>query len=396
MKKIVIIIALILFCAAVIAQAIIATAVRKLAVSELNKIVNTKAEISGLGINLLGGVVSFSGLNIQNPPDCAERYFLKIKQGHIKVRLAALLRRQIKVPQVFLSEPIVNIEIGRGGISNTSRIFKKRPASASGPAMDSSGAKKTTLEIDNIAIRNASFKFVNYKVNSRGATAAFDKINISVEDLTPRRDVKRLPTSLRCGARLASGDLKGNLEFSATGSFLSKEIDFDMDLKAADISLAYFMPFFITTSPVFAESGSFDLRSTARCRDSQLNATQQVNISDLELGVNDANLGDNMVFGLPVINVVNFFINSKGSLDFTFEITGTLADPKFHLAEALKAVLAKSIQEAIIAKLSQLPGAVIDKVKETGDIKDAGKKALKDIFQQIVGPSGSEGKDDKQ
>ncbi|MCX5715435.1 MAG: DUF748 domain-containing protein, partial [Candidatus Omnitrophica bacterium] len=193
------------------------------------------------------------------------------------------------------------------------------------------------------------------------------------------------PRKIDMEARLPAS-VNGNVKLSAKGDFISDKISFDADLTAEEISLPYFMPFYINTAPVIVNSGRADLRSIAKCRNNQLYAVQKVDIEDLEITVNEVNAGDSKVFGLPIANVANFFVNTDGRLSFEFEITGTLSDPEFHIGEALKKVLINSIGEALLNRLSNIPGQILGTVQESGQIGQAGKEVLEDIFQKILKP----------
>lgn len=397
MRKIFVILIIILVCLMLIIQGLLAIILKGLVIKELNKIIEAKVKIDDLGINLVTGGVSFSGLKIQNPIGFSEKTFLTIQKGYVDINLLALLSKKIEIEKIYLNKPRINIEINNSSISNTSLILKKGSLREKQPRHTASNQKAgPALKINKINIDGGIFKLVNYKPNSQGATALFDKINISINDLVFAENHNNMPTLIECSARLPDKNLMGDIEFTARGSFLLEQINFDMDLKANKISLPYFMPFYINNAPIFAKAGWFNLTSKARCRDNQLNASQHVDIKNLELAVNSEILQkggvDNLVFGLPAFNVANYFINSRGELDFDFEITGTLSDPKFHITEALQKVLVKAIGETISKKLSELPGTILEKIKQGGNVEDAGKELLQGVLQEILGAKKEEQK----
>lgn len=389
MKKVLIALAVLLVCLAIAAYLSLNVVIKKLALRGLNDIINTKADINTVNADLLNGIVSFTGIDIQNPNGYNERRFLAIDKGYVKIDLPSLFTKEILIRKISIDNLTVNIEIANNGVSNNSLIFKKK-SSAQKTQIDNPSKKETaSLKINEIIVNNGTYKLTNYKVNPRGASVVFDRINLSIVNLTPPKNPNEMPTSLRCQARLPASDLIGNLEFNATGGFLAKKIDFDLTLQANNISLPYFMPFYSNTAPIFTRSGYFNLTSQARCRQDQLEATQKVDISDLILEVNNANLGDNSVFGLPVLTVVNFFMNAQGKLTFEFEINGTMDNPQFHLGEALKKVLANSIKDAILKNLAGLSGRIMGKVGDGADQVNNTKEILEGVIQKILTPGNN-------
>jgi len=396
MKKVLIILVVVLFCLILIAQSMLGVFIKKLAVKELNKLITTEAEIDSMAISLLRGVVSFSGVSIYNPDGFRTAQFLNIKKGSVQISLLPLLFKQIRINKIFLDRPSINIEIHpagrRGGlldiiqsssISNTSVIFKKDIPQPETSAKTQSTAKKMpSVRINKIIIRQGAINLKNYKLNPNGASVALDKIDVFVKNLAPAKDPTHMPTSINCKARIATESTASNIELTATGAFLSKAIDFDLDLIADNIPLTYFSPFYTDKVPILIKEGQFDLRSTAKCENSYLNAIQEVNITGLVIEPKEQ-AEDNLVFGLPIYNVISLLTRNKGSLNFDFSITGTLKKPKFHLTEALQRVLAKSIEEVILDKASELPKIILDKVEGAGNIDEAGREVLEDVFQKI-------------
>lgn len=389
MKKIYIVmfLAATLFCVVFFLQKKLAIVLKEAAAGELGKIINTRADIDSLDVNLFKGIVYFSGLKAENPPGFHERYFADIKKGYVDVSLRSLLFGDIRIERIFLDRPIVNMEINKESVSNTRLIFRKKtPANKAAAATPRPQKDSSGFGINEIDIKNGVFKFVNYKVNQNGAEVLFDEIDILVKNLRDSEGPGDFPTSIKCSAALPAGGLTGRLELSARGNLLSDLIDFDLSLKAGSISLPYFMPFYVNTAPILARRGWVNLDSAAECRKNRLHADQKVSIRDLEVVTSRENIGDNAIFGLPAMTVTNFFMNNQGTLDFDFEITGALSDPEFHIMEALKGVLARSIGNVILNRLSQFPSAVFEKAKEGGNIEDAGKEVLKDVLQKILAP----------
>lgn len=382
--------------AAFFAQDRAASFIKEKGIEELNKLINTKAEVGEVRVNLLRGIIYFSDLKIKNPGGFSEACFVSVPSGYIDVGIEAFLFKRMEIDRVFLDAPKFDIEIKEDGMSNTRMIFKKNAPRESGADKTPSAQKKEMyFGIKRIDIKKGTYQLINYKVNAVGARIMFNEIDVSITNLTKPRRQGQMPTLVKCQGVMPSSNAAGKIKIEGRGGFLTERIDFDANLQAANISLPAFMPFYVNTAPILAVAGSFDLTADGKCRRNELDSMQLVSIRDLEVAVNSNTSSDNTVFGLPIQTVMQFFINSRGDVDFSFAITGTLSDPKFHLAEAFKKVLAQSIGSAIMRGVTKIPNMMIEKVKETGDIDDAGKKVLQDILKQILGPK-QEGQNDQQ
>jgi len=351
--------------------------IRRWLVRELNKTTTTKIDLDSLRFNLASGEIHFSGLRIYNPPGCHDPYFLSVKDGLIVIDLRGLLSKKISVRTISVRQPEVYLELARNGELNAAAIFKKGGPHPAGITFPGTIAK--------VAVDDGRVKFASYQADADGASVIFDRIVLSVEDVRPAARANELPTRLSCSARLPAGDGTGRLELSARGNFISPQIDFDLQLTARNMSIPYFMPFYARTSPIIVSSGIFDLDSTCRCRDNSLNALQKVRIRKLGLLVNPERAGATILFGLPILNVINYFVNSDGRLDFEFPVTGTITDPQFKLFEALHHVMVKSIGEAILRNFSEVSRMLLENIQDQGAIVDTGKELIKNALQKILG-----------
>ena len=370
--------------------------IKEKGIEELNKLINTEAEVSDVKVDLFRGIIYFSDLRIKNPGGFAETCFVSIPSGYIDVSIESLLFKRIIIDRVFLYAPEFDIEIKEDGISNTRMILKKNTSGDSSPGPAATVQKKETyFAIRKIEIKKGAYQLINYKVNAMGARIMFNEIDVNITNLTKPGKQGEMPTLIKCRGEMPFPGGSGRVDLEGRGGFLTELIDFDANIQATNISLPAFRPFYANTSPILAVAGNFNLTAEGKCRKNGLSSTQLVSITDLEVAANPNTSPDNTVFGLPIQTVMQFFINSRGDLDFSFEITGTLSDPKFHLGEALKKVLAQSVANAIIKGISKIPNMVMEKVKETGNIEDAGKKVLQDVFNQILNPK-QDSQDDQQ
>lgn len=376
MKKVLILITILLVVIFVAAEQFLGSALKGLAISGLQSIITTKAELRQVRISLARFTITFSGLSIQSPENYRTKNFLAIDSGEIRINPLSFFSDVVEVDSIVLYKPSFNVELDEKGVSNNFRIFKRGPR-AKQPAANPKKSKR--LLIKRLSVRDGDYSLVNYKVNQKGARAYFDKIDMEIRDLTPQVNPDDMPTVVTCKARLPSQDLAGEIEFRLMGGLLVKEIDFELDFAAKNISLPYFMPFYVNTAPIIAKTGTFELRSMMRCRNNVLSSIQKVDLEGLAVEMNDGANTNRSFFGIPVYNVVNYFVNNQGNMIFEFNIDGTMDKPVFHLGEALQAVITKSIGDQILGTVSD---TVMNTVDKAGKIGSAGKEVIKGVLGQ--------------
>ncbi|MDD5449235.1 MAG: DUF748 domain-containing protein [Candidatus Omnitrophica bacterium] len=363
----------------------ISAVVKNISMRELSKIITTKAECDNMSVDLFKGIVRFSGLRAENPAGYNDRYFVDINRGYVDLSLRSLAAGNVRIEKIYLDRPEVNLEINKDGVSNAKLVFKKKAVQETPEAVQKKSGNGQGLSAGLINIRGGVFKLVNFKVNPEGVRFLLDQIDITIKNLRKPDRQGGLPSAVICSARLPADGGNGRILLDGTGDFLSALTSFDLSLKASDISLDYFTPFYILKAPVFARQGRLDLISNGRCANNVLDASQKVTIRDLELIVNRENADNNSIFGVPIMAVMNYLMNSQGVLDFDFAVTGTLSNPEFHIGEALKKVLARSIGNAILNQASDLPGQILQKSSKEGiSVEDAGKQVLKDVLDKIM------------
>ncbi|MBI4336124.1 MAG: hypothetical protein HY589_05660, partial [Candidatus Omnitrophica bacterium] len=181
---------------------------KKALVNELNKQIITSADVESLSVNLPKGIVTFTGLKVKNPAVYRGAYVLEIKKGRIGLDVESLFKKPVRIKEVILIEPALDMEVSPDGILNTGAVFKKKAPRTDRYAGALAGQRpRAQFGVDRIIVEKGFFKFTNFKVNPRGAAFLFDDINIAVENLRPAAGSIMLPTSVTCGARLAAGEL---------------------------------------------------------------------------------------------------------------------------------------------------------------------------------------------
>ena len=168
---------------------------------------------------------------------------------------------------------------------------------------------------------------------------------------------------------------KGRLKAGGTIAKRGNEIDFDLKSEIQDVDLTYFSQYYASTSLAMLKEARVDIKSDAKCQKNELKTYHDARIYDIKL--NDITpASQDTLFGLPATTVINFFNDYGGEVKFSFNIGGTLSDPKFEPGPVIEEVISKALGDRIAARLRELPRDVV-KISEKairGDI-DFGKES---------------------
>ncbi|MFH1847801.1 MAG: DUF748 domain-containing protein [Candidatus Omnitrophota bacterium] len=366
---------------------------KDLIVEQMNRYVNTGLEVSGIRIDPLRGNIRLSGVKLLSPAGFKEKYALTLDEGRMSIDLLPLLFKRIRIRRITLIEPKIYLEIDRTSSVNMAGIIKTSPAKAGKEAAADtggpSGKPAGTLVIGEISVKKGMFTLTDYKRNPNGAKITLSDISLEAENLT-NASASSTPASLKGLAEIASGPSAGTVTLNGNGGFLSQAKDFDVSLKAENVSAAVFAPFYIMNSPVYANGGFLDMSSTIRCRNNQLNGMQDVDIKGLKLAVTERSASAANIFGFSIEKIVDYFSGHEGNIGFNFRITGTLDKPRMDIASAIEGAIIKSVGKSMIKDLISAPedviksagsGEALDKIGESADkIKSIGKDLLKNIL----------------
>jgi hypothetical protein len=209
-------------------------------------------------------------------------------------------------------------------------------------------------------IENSRFVFADYSIPLPQNIIEIININGRIENLQISSVVETGDTLN--GIVHLTGQLNSNSDSSLRldGSFERSEnmVDFDLTLALENVDLIRFLPYYSNTSFTILKEARVDLYSKANCMQNRLNATQKVHIYDIQL-YDISPEAEDTLFGLPAKTVIEFFKDSKGEVEFSFNIVGTIDDPKFDPGPLIKQVLSNAIHNKIISKLQGLPREVI-------------------------------------
>ncbi len=351
---------------------IIGTVVKPQAEQQISKLLGTEVKINILSVRLWPGSAAVYGLKIKNPSGFSDNYLLDLgsfsvaldvpglmKQfaggatgpkslvvDHIKIKGLKLLVERIALP----NGPQSNLE---KLTENLNRQAKTEPAkSASSEKAPESSKKQLDLSIE-----LKQFSFVDGQVTVHDSTIgsgfeyAVDKINVDVKNIFyPAKPANELVETLDVSAQLGREN-PGAVSFQGRSNLMSGG-NMDAKLSVKDVGIADFNAF-VTDQPFKIVAGKFDLQSTIKIFDSQLQSQHQLKLTSMELA--GKSLGTELL-DLPMQTLVST-LSRLPAIDVPFEVNGNLKNPQFKITQALKAAISNAIQKVLAGGLGDVTGA---------------------------------------
>ncbi len=175
--------------------------------------------------------VSFSDLQLGNPPGFAEKEFVKVKSFEVRVKLLPLISKEIEVKRFVMNGPqivLVKNKNGRGNWEQPKQQQKestdKKPAPADSPA-GLGGLPISALTVGNFSIQNGSALWIDHTTNTRKEVK---DISLILKDVSLDR-----PVQLKFTAELDKNPLSLEGTVGPVGSGMGKGvIPLDLSLKA--------------------------------------------------------------------------------------------------------------------------------------------------------------------
>ena len=182
--------------------------------------------------------VSFSDLQLGNPPGFAEKQFVAIKSFDVRVKLLPLLSRKVEVKHFILADPQIVLIKDKQGRANwdfsTPKGEKPPAATDQAPTEGDSvqGLPIRSLTVGDFSIKNGTVTWID---NSSGTRKTIEKLDVVVTDLSFDR-----PIGVTLSARLDDKPVSLNGTLGPVGQDPGKAtIPLDMNLKAlSELSLS--------------------------------------------------------------------------------------------------------------------------------------------------------------
>ena len=335
-------------------------------------------ELSKFDISLPRGIVKLGGFKATDSKLIKYQNTIAIDEIVLDIDLlGTILQKKLIFQKIYLKNSffgLKNIEkqTSRHTVMSPGREISGVKESPSNP---SSQGRFDAFYIKKLIVKNFKFAFTDYTVSSPPAVINVVNVNGRLDDFS----ISLLEGSNFRGTVHITGKIdseeKGQVRLGGTFNKVGEGVDFDFKLGLRDLDLTYFSPYYSNTSFTILQEAKVDMDSSAACMQNKIDASQDVRIYDIKLN-EISSASEDKLFGLPAATVINFFKNSKSDeVKFSFNIRGTLDDPKFDPGPLIRQVLSNALRKKIASKLKKLPNEVVKIGKDIiSEGLDVGKK----------------------
>lgn len=168
--------------------------------------------------------INLSEVTVANEAGFKGDYLAEIEKVSVRVKVLPLLKKQIKVGQVELQQPVINLQIAKSGKSNWQSITEHMEQVSSDSEPSSSGP--TDLEIRGISISDGTLKY---------ADGAAD-LRIQMNELSFESEAIKAgsPTEMSVNSRveIAAQELNGQLKTTWLAKDLTSDAGMSLDFSA--------------------------------------------------------------------------------------------------------------------------------------------------------------------
>lgn len=339
-----------------------------------------RAKMSQVKIKLPEAIVSVRGFKIADSGLAKYSYSASVNEATLHIGLiSTFLQKRLIVDEVRVKDAVLILEKKALPPSTEAPLPETSGSSISLPVEtpeDNAGKSQfSELYIRKLKAENMEFIFKDYSAAHPPAVIEVIGMDGEVNNfLVSFRATGNFRGAIHFNGYFDSAQ-KGRLKAGGTIARRGNEIDFDLKSEIQNADLTYFSQYYANTSFVILKEARVDIKSDAKCRKNELRTYHDAHIYDIKLD-DIAPASQDTLFSLPAITVINFFNDYNGEVKFSFNIGGTLRDPKFEPGPVIKEVISKALGDRIAARLRELPRDVV-KISEKavkGDI-DFGKES---------------------
>ncbi|MGD8469900.1 MAG: AsmA family protein [Desulfobacteraceae bacterium] len=176
--------------------------------------------------------ISFSDLQLGNPPGFSEKEIVTVKSFEVRVKLLPLISKDIQVKRFILNEPHITLVKNKNGQVNwaqpdtaSKNTAGEKTAQASKSPAAEAGLPIKDLTVAEFSIENGSITWIDHTVDTRKEITA---VNLKLKDVSLER-----PVTLSFSALLDNQPLSIDGTVGPVGKdFKQAAIPLDLDIKA--------------------------------------------------------------------------------------------------------------------------------------------------------------------
>lgn len=340
----------------------------------------SRAEISQVNIKLPEAVILVKGFKIADSTSEKYGYSAGVDEATLRIDLiSTFLQKRLILDEVSVKDAALVLEKKSPQASPDTPLpdapTNSAPPATRPPQGNTGKGRFSELYIRKVKVEDMKFIFNDYSAPHPPAVIEVVSINGEINNF--------LMSFRAAGNFKAVVDFKGYFDPARKGLLKANgivakrgdEVDFDLKSEISGADLTYFSQYYANTSFTILKEAEVDIVSDAKCRKNELETYHDARIYGIRLNDVTPTYQDTL-FGLPAATVVNFFNDYGGEVKFSFNIGGTLSDPRFEPSPVIKEVMSKALGDKIAARLRELPREVV-KISEKaikGDI-DLGKES---------------------
>jgi hypothetical protein len=247
------------------------------------------------------------------------------------------------------------------------------PTAGEGPSQP---LERQALAIKRFKLTDGSFRFADYDVQSSGFVVELDQIRAIVEDLSFPPSNERTDYSIQ--ARLPQGrqERQGRAELSGWTVFADHETD--ALLKASDISLSYFKPYYAQVTDASIDQGWLSARQALRIHEKTLTANTDLELSSLYFSAYEEG---EQLFGLKAEEILGFLKDSSGNLKFQFVLQWPLQQRGLERRAVIRRAIEQSLKKTLLGNVGNILERTLQKLSSSG--LDAAKDDWEDALKKV-------------
>jgi len=234
------------------------------------------------------------------------------------------------------------------------------------------------LRRQKVEIINGSLEYIDEEVSGGPVTTELRNIDIESENIIfPLQDnLTDYRFTAKVSGKLSAGTIKSE------GKIALKTFDMDSRVKANDLDVTHFKPYFKEKSTVDIKRGFLDLDMDIKIISGKINAPGRSVLRDLQFESERGAKGK--FLKLPVHTIMAFLKNNRDQIAFDFTLEGDLDNPKFSLSEGVVDKLTIGIAEKLGLPVESITESIVtlgaEGVRQIGkDVKGAGEEQKKGL-----------------
>lgn len=312
---------------------------QQLSIDDLKGTLDLQMVLKGSLAHLLDfsmhGKANIHGLDLIDPFD---RSMLRSDSVAFGIRAIDLKSNSIRLSELYLDKPYINIEYGKDGLDNFSRLMPQSATSEAAPA-DSSAVllfndKEQSLKliVDRFAIRGASLDYFDESLVEEPFVYKLEDFNITAPNFT-------LTGRNRISANARLGE-EGKFTFTYEG-YISDLRNLHMQVIAENIDVADFSPYTVQMFGNEISQGNLSCYINADTHQGELTSLTRILLRDPK--VEKKRRGVKPEMKVPFRTGMYILTDKDNVCDLELPVKGNVDDPKFSYKRLLFRTLGKLV-----------------------------------------------------